>query len=189
MGDKSIGDPLIDNIFRQDLNSPNFITALLSRQSDQGVSVDGKFSIGKVASGLEQITQMPQLPVVTLHGSSSINQHWSSLVDAIIGPNGRSIPIQSTANGVPKGQFAAVYDTGFTYPQVPKYISDAIYQQIPGAQFDFSSQFWTMPCDQEVNITFVIGGRDYPIHPWDATMPNEGDKTICRGSVCKLSDI
>lgn len=47
---------------------------------------------------------------------------------------------------------------------------------------------WTMPCDKEVNIAFMMGGKKIPIHPLDATLPfSDGvdpSRKDCFGSVC-----
>lgn len=74
-------------------------------------------------------------------------------------------------------------------------MSDAIYADIPGAKFVNISgigEIYTLPCDQEVNITVTFGGVKYPIHPLDANM-NGSDlldtgtdgagSEVCLGSV------
>jgi len=61
----------------------------------------------------------------------------------------------------------------YTLPQVPSTVAQIIYSQIQGAQLvnntDLGS-IWSVPCDQEVNITFKAGNQSYHIHPLDATM-------------------
>ena len=58
--------------------------------------------------------------------------------------------------------------------QVPKAVADAIYGRIPGAEFIEKkgqlSNFWKIPCDYEVNISFVFSGIEYPIHPLDTNV-------------------
>lgn len=169
-GNNRLGDPFLDNVFIQDKTSPNFITVMLSRVGDTGKQVKGEFSIGEVSEDLSAVNNQPKLPIQALTAQLAGNQHWTSLVDGIIGPNGQSIQTISQVSGVKHGQMVAVYDSGFTYPQVPKQISDAIYSQVPGAQFDTADNTWIVPCNQEVNLTFVIGGQKYPIHPFDVAM-------------------
>jgi hypothetical protein len=56
---------------------------------------------------------------------------------------------------------------------LPRYIANAIYGRIPGAQLanrtDYG-QIWQLPCDKEVNVTFIFGGKHIPIHPLDTNL-------------------
>jgi len=55
-------------------------------------------------------------------------------------------------------------------------VSVAIYSSVPGAKFTNVSDLgglWILPCDQEINFSFVFGGVKIPIHPLDANM--DGD--------------
>jgi len=55
----------------------------------------------------------------------------------------------------------------------PRSVSDAIYSGVSGAKFTNVSGLggiWTLPCDQEVNFSFVFSGVKFPIHPLDANM-------------------
>ena len=182
------GNPFLDNVFRLDTSSPNIMTVQLSRDGDTGAQVDGVFTIGEVANKFQDVEKMPRLPIVELSGSKRNRQHWTTLIDGFIGPNGQNLSISSSTPGVPKGKLSAMYDTGFTFPQVPKPLSDAIYQQIPGATFDKDAFQWIVPCDQEVNITVVIGNQKYPVHPWDASMKLRlnGAPLRCYGAVSSL---
>ncbi|KIJ43065.1 hypothetical protein M422DRAFT_779838 [Sphaerobolus stellatus SS14] len=164
------GNPFLDNVFRLNTTTPNIMTVQLSRDGDTGSKVRGLFTIGEVNDDFEKIVNMPRLPVVVLPSSRSDTQHWTTLIDGFIGPNGKNLSIHSSTPGIPNGKLSAVYDTGFTFPQVPKPLSDAIYQQVPGSIFDSDAGFWILPCDQEVNLTVVIGNQKYPIHPWDTSM-------------------
>jgi hypothetical protein len=52
---------------------------------------------------------------------------------------------------------------------------------------------WVVPCGTEVNVTFVFGGRKYPMHPLDMTLEpkifnfenvtNSKGVPVCIGSV------
>ena len=67
----------------------------------------------------------------------------------------------------PDNQLVAVFDSGFTLPQVPRYLADAIYGCVQGAAYDTHSGVWTVPCNQEINVSFMFGGQEFPIHPLD----------------------
>ncbi|KIJ48045.1 hypothetical protein M422DRAFT_28544 [Sphaerobolus stellatus SS14] len=188
----STGDPFLDNAFRADPSSPNIITVLLSRTGDgEGTDVQGEFSVGTVASGLTQINSQPKLPVISVPVAQQPNQHWTSQVDGIIGPDGQKMNLVSEVAGTPNGSLVAVYDSGFTLPQVPATVSNAIYSGIPGANFDQTQGFWTIPCEQEVNLTFIIGGQNFPIHPFDTglVLSFQGDDggNLCAGAFQPIS--
>jgi len=87
----------------------------------------------------------------------------------------------------PDGQLVAVFDTGFTFPQVPRPVSDAIYGCVQGAEYDTKNQLWLVPCDQLLNISFNFGGQNYPIHPLDTVsadfnMTSSTGKSMCVGT-------
>jgi len=74
-----------------------------------------------------------------------------------------------------------VFDSGFTFPQLPRSVSDAIYGCVQGAQYDTNEQLWLVPCDQMLNISFNFGGMNYPIHPLD-TVSNDFNRTDSNGN-------
>jgi hypothetical protein len=52
-------------------------------------------------------------------------------------------------------------------------LTDAIYGRISGATFSNVTGIgatWLIPCSQEVNITFKMGGVRYPVHPLDVAL-------------------
>ncbi|KAG9027578.1 hypothetical protein FRB95_007609 [Tulasnella sp. JGI-2019a] len=96
-------------------------------------------------------------------------------LDGIIGPDGKPIIVSSNipvARGAGNGRLVALFDTGYSLPQVPKVIADAIYAHIPGAYFNAGLEggLWTLPCTEETSITFVFGGQKIFIHPLDVSM-------------------
>lgn len=135
---------------------------------------------------------------------------WSVSKDnGIIGPDGNIIPTDSIVPRAPDGQLVAVFgerlfscssppyqhlksvsaDSGYTFPQVPRAVSDAIYGRVRGAQYDVKNQLWLVPCDQLLNISFNFGGVNYPIHPLDTVsadfnMTDSTGQPICVGTVC-----
>lgn len=120
------GDAIVDRIFRQNTSSPNFITALLGRSDDPDHPFPGSFSVGEVIAGYENVTNQPKLSVTSVTKGNSGNQHWQVLIDpdGIIGPDGKPIDgydskVSTTKD---KNQLTAIFDTGFSLPQVPKYV-------------------------------------------------------------------
>ena len=69
-------------------------------------------------------------------------------------------------------------------------VASQIYSDISGAKLVNDpnlSSIWTVPCDVEINISFNIGGKNFPIHPLDTSMDlgntdARGNK-ICYGGV------
>jgi hypothetical protein len=101
--------------------------------------------------------------------SLQIDQHWAALLDEIIGPDGQPIRLDSIVDHTPDGELVAVLDTGFTLPQVPRAVSDAIYGRVQGAEYSTKYGWWLIPCAQELNISFVFGGVTFPVHPLDTS--------------------
>lgn len=173
LDNQSQGSAVLDRIFQQNVSSPNILTVLLGRSNDPAEKYPGNITVGEVLPGLESITNEPQVPVTSLPPSDSADQHWQVLLDedGIIGPDGKPIQVQTNVQSTPNPkQLTAIFDTGYSFPQVPREVSDAIYSGISGASFQFVNgvgQIWVLPCDAEVNLTFKIGGQAYPIHPLD----------------------
>ncbi|KAI0064162.1 acid protease [Artomyces pyxidatus] len=186
------GDAVLDRIFRQNVTTPNYISVLLGRSNDPDELFPGDVTIAELIPGYESITNTTKVNVTSVPSKNSGSQHWQVLLDVngIVGPDGNPVNVSSqVATTSNKKQLTAIFDTGFTLPQVPKYIADAIYSRFEGAQYQNLSStgpIWTLPCDVEVNITFKIGGQAIPIHPLDTNLDlnlqdNNGNK-ICVGS-------
>lgn len=117
------GDAPLDRIFQQNASTPNFLTILLSRDDDPGEKFPGDLTIGEVLPGYEAITNAPKLPVTVLSSKNQVNQHWQTVLDAdgVIGPDGKSIDINTVVSSTSnKKQLTAVFDSGFSLPQVPR---------------------------------------------------------------------
>ncbi|KAI0250550.1 aspartic peptidase domain-containing protein [Lactifluus subvellereus] len=184
LSNQATGDPPIDRIFRQDPSTPNFISVLLNRPNDTAEQYTGEMTISQVIPQFQDITNQPKVPVTILQSDFSSAQHFSVLLDAngIIGPDGNAIKTTSNATLAPshsRGQLVAIFDTGFTLPQVPKYVADAFYSGAPGAKLvdvaAFSGEVWAFDCTAEINATIQIGGQSYPIHPLDMSRQTVDD--------------
>jgi len=173
--DGSAGDNMLNRIFQQNTSTPNYITFLLDRKNDPGEPFTGQFTIGEPVKEFENITSQTKLNVETVHKLLDDQQHWQALTDkdkTVIGPDGNVINIKSIVPKAPDGQMVAVFDSGFTFSQVPRDMSDAIYGRVQGAVYDASNEWWTVPCGQMINLTFSFGGMAFPIHPLDVVDDN-----------------
>jgi hypothetical protein len=184
------GDSMLNRIFQLNETSQNYITFLLGRQGDSGETFTGQFTVSEPVSGFENITSQPKMNVETVPGLTDADQHWQILSDkdkGIIGPDGQVIVTDSIVPKAPSGQLVAVFDSGFTFPQVPRSVSDAIYGRVQGAEYDTNEQLWLVPCDQMLNISFNFGGVNFPIHPLDTVsadfnFTDSSGKTMCVGT-------
>ena len=117
------GDTVLDQIFRQDQNTSNTLTVLLSRSYDIE-QYPGEITVSDILPSMQNISDQPKLNVKTVPSSRSGGQHWQVLLDSngIIAPDGQTIAlsskVSSTANST---SLTVVFDTGFSLNQVPKY--------------------------------------------------------------------
>ena len=195
----SKGNTPLSRIFKQNTTTPNFLAVVLSRTADDGafgvisflangleVPQLGQLTIERLVPGLEAITKQPELPA--LEDKPGI-QHWQAALDAngILGPDGVPIPVNTTIPGTITSELSrlhAIFDTGFTFPQVPRAVADAVYGRVPGAVFVAGEErdkggspgYWRVPCDYEFSMTFVFGGVAVPIAPLDMTMVEKRDR-------------
>jgi hypothetical protein len=118
-------DPILDRIFRQNRTTPNYLSVLLGRSDDPTDPFPGDITVGEIIPGYEAINDEPKLPVTEAAVFSVGDQHWQILLDndGIIGDNGQPIPVKSQVKAsTDKNRATAILDTGFTLPQVPKYV-------------------------------------------------------------------
>lgn len=178
-----VGDTLLDNVFQLNKTTSNFITFLLSRNGVLNAqSVQGEFTISEIISGYESVTSQPKLPVAELKNSSRTDQHWTTLLNSITAPKGELIELESIVKHTADGKLVTVLDSGFTLPQVPRHVADAIYGVVEGAEYDTSNGWWVIPCQQELNVSVNFGGINYPVHPLDISSSDFGGK-FSNGSV------
>ena len=67
-------------------------------------------------------------------------------------------------------------------------MSDAIYSGVPNASIQNVTglgNIWVIPCNAEINVTFIIGGKAYPVHPLDTNFDAgiDPDGISCVGAV------
>lgn len=125
------GDAVVDRIFRQNTSTPNYISFLLGRSGDPTEPFPGDITIGQPLEPYGNITSQPKLTVTQAEGGAS-GQHWQTLLDknGIIGPDGQPISVESGVKGAPKDQLTVIFDSGFSLPQVPKYVLRSLHTHI-----------------------------------------------------------
>jgi hypothetical protein len=188
--DNDAGNSVLNRIFSQNSTSSNYLTLLLDRKSAANQSFTGQLTISEPVAGFENITNMPKLAVEKVHRLTDEDQHWQTFTDdfGVIGPDGEPINIKSIIPRAPKNQLGVVFDSGYTLPQVPRAMSDAIYGRVQGAEYNEQFESWTVPCDRLINLSFKFGGIEYPIHPLDVSssdfnVVDSTGKPVCLGTV------
>ncbi|KIP08626.1 hypothetical protein PHLGIDRAFT_34907 [Phlebiopsis gigantea 11061_1 CR5-6] len=193
----STGDAVLDRIFQQNTSTPNYLTILLGRDDDPSDKFPGDLTIGEILPGYEAITSQTKLNVSQVSINDIGDQHWQTLLDAsgVIGPDGKAIDIETGVSSTSdKKQLTAVFDSGFSLPQVPASVAEAIYGDVPGAELVKDAdlgEVWTIPCDIEINISFKFGGKDIPIHPLDTSLDlnatDDSGSRVCLGAFQPIS--
>ena len=123
----STGDAVLDRIFQQNTSTPNYLTILLGRDDDPSDKFPGDLTIGEILPGYEAITSQTKLNVSQVSINDIGDQHWQTLLDSsgVIGPDGKAIDIETGVSTTSdKKQLTAVFDSGFSLPQVPAYAHD-----------------------------------------------------------------
>ncbi|KAH9980160.1 acid protease [Lactifluus volemus] len=185
----SAGDTPLSRIFQLNKTTQNFISFQLERANDPSDPITGQITVSEFISGNESVASQPKLSVKDVAFLDSSSQHWAVLSDnnAVIGPDGNLISIESIVPHVKDGKLVAVLDSGFTWSQVPRKMSDAIYGRVQGASYDVNNGVWMVPCDQMLNISFTFGGVTIPIHPLDAVSGDFRSGNLCAGAFQPIS--
>jgi hypothetical protein len=125
--------------------------------NDPSNSFEGDLTIGEVLPGYEAVLSQPKLLVTATQDPR--NQHWQTLLDAQgMSVNGKNLTLPKTSvkTTTNSAQLTVVFDNGFSLPQLPKPMVDAIYNGVAGAQFDKGQGLWMLPCNSEINVTFYF---------------------------------
>ncbi|PIL33895.1 hypothetical protein GSI_03601 [Ganoderma sinense ZZ0214-1] len=164
-----LGGAFITNVFAQNKSLPNNFDFDLGRVTFEDPAGTSLFTIGDHAPGFENVTQAPKLPRVA-------TDHWTLALDEMRINGNRFAFNKSIVSGAPAGKVLAVLDSGFSFPPLPTAAANAVYSKISGAVLYNTSvdmlNGWLIPCDfSPVNLSFILGGMEYPVHPLDLFMP------------------
>jgi hypothetical protein len=182
-----LGDTPLSRIFQLNKTTQNFISLQLNRANDPTDTITGQITVSELVSGHENVTSQTKLWLKDAKTDPG-NQHWTVVTDSngVIGPDGSSISRESIVRHISGGKMVAVLDSGFTFSQVPRKMSDAIYGRVKGATYNTQEGLWKVPCTQNLSLAFVFGGVTMPIHPLDIVSndlnPSESNG-LCDGSV------
>ncbi|KAJ3994091.1 acid protease [Lentinula boryana] len=182
----SAGDPPLDRIFKQNSSTPNILTILLSRNEQKSTAPEMSSELVPLLE--EQPGQITIGEVIRIRRNNEAAKIARVDSNGIIGPDGNRIKTLSTNTNLTQGksdQLRVVFDSGFSFPQVPAEIADAFYGRVPGAFFNKTLSYWQVPCDYELNVSFIFANIEISIHPLDMTAFNNVDETtgedVCLG--------
>ena len=181
------GDTPLSRIFQLNKTTQNFISLQLDRARDPADKITGQITVSEVISGYENVTSQTKLWLKDAFMDAN-NQHWAVVTDnnGVIGPDGNAISEDSIVRHISGGKLVAVLDSGFTFSQVPRKMSDAIYGRVQGATYSTQEGLWKVPCTQNLSISFVFGGVTMPIHPLDIVsndLDSSDSSGLCDGGV------
>ncbi|KAF9451721.1 acid protease [Macrolepiota fuliginosa MF-IS2] len=173
----SDGRSLLYNMFAVNPSEPNFLAFSLLRSTEAGDEVEGSFSIGEYEPEYASIANTSRISTWPVHNP----KRWTVLLDSVIIGNDITVPTTQLSNA-PSNKAVVLMDSGASYTYAPKSITDLIYGNITGAQFDDKSNQWVVPCDYEIDMALQIGGQVFPLHPIDVTPATAGNNSTCVGS-------
>ncbi|KAH9963320.1 aspartic peptidase domain-containing protein [Russula dissimulans] len=193
----SVADSPIPRILQNSDPTKNFITLRLARPNDTRDNYTSELTIGEILPQYQNITNQPKVPVAILPSVLSAVQYFSVHLDpdGITGRDGKQISTMSNVTFVPnddKRRLHVLLDSGYTLPQFPEYIVDAIYSGIKGSQLvdlPGGAKIYNIPCDAEVSqVKLLIGGESFPLHPLDLSQQvlqetDDNGQQVCSGAI------
>ncbi|KAI0076665.1 acid protease [Panus rudis PR-1116 ss-1] len=172
------GYAFLDHVFSSDPEAPNIITFHLAR-NEYGLADGGELTIGEINQTYSAISSTPQLPTI-------LEEHWATTVDAVV-VSGFPITKKDINSSASVNGWNGVLDTGTPTFTAPWPIIEAIYGSLPGAHPNTDRPYKTydLPCDTKINVSMIIGGVEYPIHPIDLIISEIGDdgNLKCTGAI------
>ncbi|GJE94319.1 acid protease [Phanerochaete sordida] len=157
----TLGRTTISNILAQNASLQPSYDIALSRLLDlDGGSGTGAFIVGAHDPAFAQVAQAPPVPRV-------VDSEWAGYLDGMK-VNGQSVPFpKSVVKNATEGKLVALFDSGTSFVIIPGALSDAVYGTIDGSIK--VNKTWYVPCYSGANVTFTIGGQDFPVHPLDVS--------------------
>ncbi|KAF9900629.1 hypothetical protein EC991_007075, partial [Linnemannia zychae] len=167
----------VTNMIQQNLIDQAIVSVWLNKAEDQDASLSygGQFIFGGVDPSLyrEPITYVPV----------TSNTHWQVAVDKVIFDNKQL--------DMPRSSTYAIVDTGSSYIILPDDLAEAFHRQIPKATYD-KAIGWIIPCtvgkSRSINLTFVLGGRNFSVPLSDIVLLQTGFQGRCLSAIDTWSE-
>lgn len=152
------GHSVLENIFNQHPDEPNFVAIDLARTDDLEDVAGGSFGIGEYDERYASVVDAPKLPQYPKGGD-----RWTTLLEGVK-VDGVDITLKSKFRGVPAGHMVALLDTGDPTAIMPTFLLDAIFSKVPGAISVKSEGVWVVPCNTTTSVSFVFGYVPFSIY-------------------------
>ncbi|KAH9851427.1 acid protease [Lenzites betulinus] len=190
----TLGRGPMSNLIAQNPSVPGFFDLQLGRQDPLTLEEhNNHLLIGQHLATATAVANMPKIERIN-------PKHWTLPLDGL-NINGKPFTgwRKSGVAGTPPGKIAAVLDSGFSLSLWPNEVVDAVYGSIPGAvKVDGPipgtglplTDNWVVPCNISPNISFVFGGQEYFVHPFDILSTLEpsfevdGVPLTANGTIC-----
>lgn len=173
----STGRSFLYNAFRDNLQTPNFISLALERASDTADEIQGVITVGEYDSSYSAVAN-------TTHHSTwpeAYPSRWNILLSAVL-VGDRAIAVSTNVTGVASNRAVALLDSGTSYTYGPASVVNQIYSGISGASYSTAIGQWVVPCSAEVDMALQFGNDVYPLHPLDVVPTSLSDSNTCVGS-------
>jgi len=148
---------------------------LLSRSEITGTTAGGDFTIGTVVPGYDDVLKSPTYEVIS-------DTYWVTAINGVV-VNGTSF--SGNSQYLEGNQISALLDTGTSQATATKAYVDALYSNIPGAEWSATESTYLFPCESVVDFSVVFGQQTIFIHPIDLAAPYEvtsDGSAICSGT-------
>ncbi|KAF8258043.1 hypothetical protein EI94DRAFT_1755992 [Lactarius quietus] len=76
LNNTAAGNSPLDNIFRQNTTTPNYVTFLLNRQNDKAYSYPSAMTISEVLPQYSNVTNQPKVPITVSGKTSRVNPRY-----------------------------------------------------------------------------------------------------------------
>ncbi|KAI0068713.1 acid protease [Artomyces pyxidatus] len=174
---QSSGRSLLYNLFNDNPKEPNYIAFSLQRVSDPSDDIEGTFLVGETEPQYAAVNDSSPIPTFPVQNPN----RWNILLDAIIvGAN--VISVNTTVPNAPSNKAVVLLDSGTSYTYAPVEVCQAIYGNVPGAQYNKAAGQWSVPCNAEIDLALQFGGQVFPMNPLDVSPSSLTDPNACVGS-------
>ncbi|KAH6901559.1 aspartic peptidase domain-containing protein [Coprinopsis sp. MPI-PUGE-AT-0042] len=178
--DATWGSPLLRNIFAQSHDADNYVSLDLARTEDGEDIQGGTITIGDFEDGYEAVLDQSRISVYPEDA-----KRWTIVIQGI-NVDGKDIALKSD---FPVEGAVALVSVDFASPggYVPESVLHDIYGSIDGvAKYDDGESLrYIVPCSAAPNVTYSIGGAQYPLHPLDLSrFWNERPQALQSNTVC-----
>ncbi|KAK4702836.1 hypothetical protein P7C70_g3384, partial [Phenoliferia sp. Uapishka_3] len=168
---RSNSTPFVENLWRHNLlDEPLFAMAFISGQDNNTVSNDiGFLTIG----GTNASQYTGDIRYFDSPTNSSTEGFWGLTIDDLT-LSGKSLNLSSKI---------AILDSGTNDLTLPSSVVQSVYAAIPGAFYSTQFAVWAYPCNETVELAFIINGTSFAFNPADFDFNGASVLGYCAGGI------